>query len=124
MKVKFINIGARNANFIKEYDGELNYEWLLKQVRPYLLSPNIGFNYNKKRNNNCDCRDANIWRNRGGTIKMSKNLLGKHVVTYDNHEGIIINQYKPTGRNQESVHIQQRDGRIWFCPIDNIKMEV
>ena len=124
MKVKFINIGARNANFIKEYDVELNYEWLLKQVRPYLLSPNIGFNYNKKRNNNCVCRDANSWRNRGGTIKMSKNLLGKHVVTYDNHEGIIINQYKPTGRNQESVHIQQRDGRIWFCPIDNIKMEV
>lgn len=55
---------------------------------------------------------------------MSKNLLGKHVVTYDNHEGIIINQYKPTGRNQKSVHIQQIDGRIWYCPIDNIKEEV
>lgn len=54
---------------------------------------------------------------------MSKNLLGKHVITYDGHEGIIINQYKPTGRNQESVHIQQVDGRIWFCPVDNIECE-
>ena len=52
---------------------------------------------------------------------MSKNLLGKHVITFDGHEGIIVNQYKPTGRNQESVHIQQNDGRIWFCPIGNIK---
>lgn len=47
MKVKFINIGARKANFITEYDGELNYEWLLKQVRPYLLSQNIDFEYNR-----------------------------------------------------------------------------
>lgn len=68
MKVKFINIGARKANFIKEYDGELNYEWLLKQVRPYLLSPNVDFDYNKKRNNNCICRDTNSRRNRGGGI--------------------------------------------------------
>lgn len=55
---------------------------------------------------------------------MGKNLLGKHVVTYDKHKGIIINQYKPTGRSQESVHIQQIDGRMWYCPIDNIKGEV
>lgn len=55
---------------------------------------------------------------------MSRNLLGKHVITYDNHEGIVINQYKPTGRSQESVHIQQADGRIWFCPVDNIEKEV
>ena len=66
MKVKFINIGARNANFTKEYKGELSYEWLLKQVRPYLLSTNIDFNYNKKRNNNCICRNANSRRNRSG----------------------------------------------------------
>ena len=51
---------------------------------------------------------------------MSKNLIGKHVVTYDKHEGIVINQYKPTGKNQESVHIQQDDGRIWHCPENNI----
>ena len=55
---------------------------------------------------------------------MVKNLLGKHVITYDGHEGIIIDQYKPTGANQESVHIQQRDGRIWYCPVDNIEYEV
>ena len=49
------------------------------------------------------------------------NLLGKHVVTYDKHEGIVIKQYKPTGRNQDSIHIQQQDGQVWYCPIDNIK---
>lgn len=49
------------------------------------------------------------------------NLLGKHVVTYDGHEGIVIKQYKPTGRNQDSIHIQQQDGQVWYCPIDNIK---
>lgn len=48
MKVKFINIGNRNANFTKECKGDLNYEWLLKQVRPYLLSPNIDFAENRK----------------------------------------------------------------------------
>lgn len=29
------------------------------------------------------------------------NLLGKNVTTYDNHKGIVIKQYKPTGRNKE-----------------------
>ncbi len=43
MIIKFINIGSRNANFKKECKGELTYEWLLKQVRPYLLSHNIDF---------------------------------------------------------------------------------
>ena len=50
MKLKFINIGNKNANFIKECKHELTYEWLLKQVRPYLLSPNIDFGENKKGN--------------------------------------------------------------------------
>lgn len=48
MKVKFINIGARSINFEKECNKELTYEWLLKQVRPYLLSPNIDFEENQK----------------------------------------------------------------------------
>ena len=67
MKVKFINIGNRKANFEKECKGELNYEWLLKQVRPYLLSPLIDFD--RKRNHNCICRNANSRRNRSGGIK-------------------------------------------------------
>lgn len=50
MKLKFINIGNKNANFIKECKKELTYEWLLKQVRPYLLSPNIDFGENRKGN--------------------------------------------------------------------------
>lgn len=48
MKVKFINIGARNINFTKECNKELTYDWLLKQVRPYLLSHNIDFEENQK----------------------------------------------------------------------------
>ena len=52
-----------------------------------------------------------------------KNLLGKIATTIDGHYGVIINQYKPTGRNEESVHIQERDGRIWFCPISNVIVE-
>lgn len=43
MKVKFINIGSGNANFIKECKNKLTYEWLLKCVRPYLYSHNIDF---------------------------------------------------------------------------------
>ena len=69
MKVKFINIGNRKANFEKECKDELNYEWLLKQVRPYLLSPSIDFDYNRKRNNNCICRNANSRRNRSNRNK-------------------------------------------------------
>lgn len=49
-----------------------------------------------------------------------KNLLGKTAMTIDGHYGIIIDQYKPTGRNEESVHIQQKDGRIWYCPVSYI----
>lgn len=43
MKLKFINIGSRNANFIKECKSKLTYEWLLKAVRPYLYSHNVDF---------------------------------------------------------------------------------
>lgn len=43
MKLKFVDIGSRNANFIKECKNELTYEWLLKTVRPYLYSHNIDF---------------------------------------------------------------------------------
>lgn len=43
MKVKFVNIGRNNVNFMKERNKELSYDWLLKQVKPYLLSHNIDF---------------------------------------------------------------------------------
>ena len=48
MKVKFINIGRNNINFSKECKNELTYDWLLKQVKPYLLSHNIDFEENRK----------------------------------------------------------------------------
>lgn len=62
MKLKFINIGWSNANF-ERCTKELTYEWLLQQVKPYLLSHNIDFEENR-RNYNSICRNANCWRNR------------------------------------------------------------
>ena len=47
------------------------------------------------------------------------NLIGKRVTTYDGHSGIVIKHFKPTGRDM-MVHIQQEDGRIWYCPDNNI----
>lgn len=47
MKVIFKNIGASKANFKRETK-EVTYEWLLKQVKPYLLSRNIDILENKK----------------------------------------------------------------------------
>ncbi len=46
MKVKFINIGRNNANFERNTN-ELTYDWILKQVRPYLLSHNIDIEENR-----------------------------------------------------------------------------
>lgn len=49
MKVKFINIGRNNENFVKECEkGKFTRKWLLKQVKPYLLSPIIDFEENMK----------------------------------------------------------------------------
>ena len=47
-------------------------------------------------------------------------LLGKYVETIDNHKGIVIKQYKPTGRVLDSVHIKEENSRIWYCPVDNL----
>ena len=47
------------------------------------------------------------------------NPIGKRVMTYDGHIGIVIKYFKPTGRNI-TVHIKQDDGQIWYCPDNNI----
>lgn len=47
MRVKFKNIGRNNVSFTKEAE-QLTESWLLKQVRPYLLSHNIDFIENRK----------------------------------------------------------------------------
>lgn len=49
-----------------------------------------------------------------------KTILGKYVETLDNHKGIVVKQYKPTGKNIDSIHIQQENGRIWYCPISDL----
>lgn len=39
------------------------------------------------------------------------NLLGKKVIIFDGHTGIVIKHFKPTGRDM-TVHIKQDDGKI------------
>lgn len=48
MKVYFKRVGYSNACFSAECKGELNYDWLYKQVKPYCKSRNIEFNYDDK----------------------------------------------------------------------------
>jgi len=50
---------------------------------------------------------------------MLKTLIGRRVATYDGHIGVVIKHFKPTGRDM-TVHIKQDDGRIWYCPENNI----
>jgi len=47
------------------------------------------------------------------------NLIGKHVTTIDGHSGTVIKHYKATGFGMQ-IHIKQDDGRIWYCPENNI----
>lgn len=47
-------------------------------------------------------------------------LIGKHVITYDGHSGIVIKHFKPTGREM-TVHIKEGDGRIYYCPQSDIE---
>ena len=47
------------------------------------------------------------------------NLIGKYVETYDGHKGIVIKHFKPTGRSM-TVHIKEKDGRVWYCPDNEI----
>ena len=50
---------------------------------------------------------------------MLKTLIGKRVATYDGHIGVVIKHFKSTGRGM-TVHIKQDDGRIWYCPENDI----
>ena len=50
MKVYFERVGHSNANFSRECNGELTYEWLYKQVKPYCMSRNLAFSYNEETN--------------------------------------------------------------------------
>ena len=42
MKVKFSNVGRDKGNWLAECE-EITYDWLYKQVSPYLISSNINF---------------------------------------------------------------------------------
>lgn len=46
-------------------------------------------------------------------------LIGKRVMTFDGHVGIVIKHFKPTGRDM-TVHIKQDNGKVWYCPDYNI----
>lgn len=45
MKVYFERVGHSNANYSRECIGELTYEWLYEQVKPYCMSRNLSFSY-------------------------------------------------------------------------------
>lgn len=49
-KVNFINIGYSNQSFIRLCKSELTYEWLYKQVKPYIMSRNVSFSYDEETN--------------------------------------------------------------------------
>ena len=42
--------------------------------------------------------------------------VGDKVETYDGHKGTVVKKYFVTGRYEMYVHIQEADGRIWYCP--------
>ena len=42
--------------------------------------------------------------------------IGDRVVTWDGHRGVVIKKYFVTGIYEMYVHIQEDDGRIWYCP--------
>lgn len=50
MKIYFERVGHSNVNFVKECKGELTYEWLYKQVKPYCMSRDIDFSYKEETN--------------------------------------------------------------------------
>jgi len=46
--------------------------------------------------------------------------IGDYVETFNGHSGIVIKIYKVTGAGL-AVHIQECDGRIYYCPMNMIK---
>lgn len=47
MKIIFKDIGRNKANFVRDRQ-YLNYDWVISEVKPYLLSHNIDILENKK----------------------------------------------------------------------------
>lgn len=48
MKVFFEGVGYSNASFSRECGGELTYNWLYKQIKPYCMSCCIEFSYDEE----------------------------------------------------------------------------
>ena len=48
MKIYFENVGHSNQYFRAECKGELTYEWLYRQVKPYCKSRNLNFRYDEE----------------------------------------------------------------------------
>lgn len=46
--------------------------------------------------------------------------VGEFATTYDGHCGFIEKVYRPTGCREDSVHIREADGRIYYCPVSNL----
>ena len=46
--------------------------------------------------------------------------IGDRVRTKDGHHGTVVKRYRVTGVSTPYVHIQESDGRIWYCPESDI----
>ena len=82
-----------------------------EKIRQELINI-TGINYLRIKANYCP-----MCRKEAGRVKT---ILKRYVETLDNHKGIVVKQYNPTGRNIDSIHIQQENGRIWYCPISDV----
>lgn len=47
MKVHFSNVGYGNRSWTAECKGELTYEWLYNQIKPFVKSRDIEFRYDE-----------------------------------------------------------------------------
>lgn len=46
--------------------------------------------------------------------------IGDRVEARYDHIGTVVKKYFVTGRYEMYVHIEEADGRIWYCPLSDV----
>lgn len=46
--------------------------------------------------------------------------IGDRVEARYGHIGTVVKKYFVTGRYEMYVHIEEADGRIWYCPLSDV----
>lgn len=46
--------------------------------------------------------------------------IGDRVEARYGHIGTVVKKYFATGRYEMYVHIEEADGRIWYCPLSDV----